>query len=76
MNTSVSKIEEFINSTIFSGQTGNTTTTNHEIMQRVLMATVAFEKFVLKFADIHLSESAPVMNFTSEKIGEYFLLRN
>ncbi|XP_067047106.1 adhesion G protein-coupled receptor L4-like isoform X3 [Acropora muricata] len=68
VNTSVSKIEEFINSTIFSGQTGNTTTTNHEIMQRVLMATVAFEKFVLKFADIHLSESAPVMNFTSEKI--------
>ncbi|XP_015757727.1 PREDICTED: adhesion G protein-coupled receptor L4-like [Acropora digitifera] len=68
VNTSVSKIEEFINSTIFSGQTGNTTTTNHEIMQRVLMATVAFEKFVFKFADIHLSESAPVMNFTSEKI--------
>ncbi|XP_074607789.1 adhesion G-protein coupled receptor D1-like isoform X5 [Acropora palmata] len=62
------KIDEYINSTAASGQTGNTTITSHEKMQRVLMTTIAFEEFVLEFAETHLSESAPVVHFTSEKI--------
>ena len=70
------KIDEYINSTAAGGQTGNTTITSHEKMQRVLMATIAFEEFALQFAETHLSESAPVVHFTSEKIGGYFLLRN
>ncbi|XP_044181447.1 adhesion G-protein coupled receptor D1-like [Acropora millepora] len=62
------KIDEYLNSTAVSGQTGNTTITSHEKMQRVLLATIAFEEFVLEFAETHLSESAPVVHFTSEKI--------
>jgi len=62
------KIDEYINSTAASGQTGNTTITSHEKMQRILMTTIAFEEFVLELAETHLSESAPVVHFTSEKI--------
>ena len=74
MDIFVRKIDEYMNSTVVS--TRNTTTTSHEKMQRVLLATIAFEEFVLEFADTHLSEPAPVVHLTSEKIGEYFLLRN
>ena len=76
MDIFVRKIDEYINNTAVSGQTGNSTTTSHEKMKRVLLATIAFEEFVLQFADTHLSEPAPVVHLTSEKIGEYFLLRN
>ena len=70
------KIDEYINNTTVSGRTGNTTITSHDKMESVLLATIAFEEFVLQFADFHLSESVPVVNLSSEKIGEYFLLRN
>ena len=72
----VHKIDKYINNTTVRGRTGNTTITNHEKMKSVLLATIAFEEFVLQFADFHLSESVPVVNSTTEKIGEYFLLRN
>ena len=72
----VHKIDEYINSTTVSGRTGNTTITSLDKMESVLLATIAFEEFVLQFAHFHLSESVPVVNVTSEKIGEYFLLRN
>lgn len=38
-------------------------------MEDILMATVTFEDFALRFGQHHLNQSSPVLNLASEKVG-------